>query len=172
MWPGLVWAGNQYCLWVALCCPVSQVCATPVSYNSCLNSVQCRVFVICWFPCRSVLIVALLCVWPYLSTSLSPCYSVLFCIVFICIHPCPLVWSCSSFYKVVTEFLRQSGISCPRDRTHPGTYLLYVRPRRTDAGIVNIESFNCRIKLFENLRPCLWTDSTPGSGNNEKHTAL
>ncbi len=127
MWPG--WFGretnNVFC--VALCYPVSQVCATPVSFNSCLNSVQCRVFVICWFPCCSVLIVALLCVWPSLSTSLSPCYSVLSCIVLICIHPCPLALSCNSLCKVVTEFLRQSGSSCGRDRTHPGASTPYWR---------------------------------------------
>ncbi len=91
----------------------------------CRLTVQCRVFVICWFPCRSVLIVALLCVWPSLSTSLSPCYSVLFCIVLICIHPCPLALSCCSFCKVVTEFLSQSGSSCGWDRTHPGASTPY-----------------------------------------------
>ena len=37
------------------------------------------------------------------------------------------------FCKVVTEYLRQSGSSCGRDRTHPG--ILGVCPRRTGAGV-------------------------------------
>ncbi len=132
---------NVFC--VALCCPLYQVCATPVSFNSYLK--------LCPVPCLCHLLVPMSCslgcgFFVRLAVCANHSVPVLLCPVLYCLYmhssvSIALALSCSSLCKMVTEFLHQSGSSCGQDRTHPG--IIDVRPRHTSVGVSVCINWNC-----------------------------
>ena len=82
-----------------------------------------------------------------------------------------LALSCSSFYKVVTEFLRQSGRSCGRDRTRPGASTPYWRWCVCISWKEYCELVCLKVKTLRYFNACVWT-LTHTSWANRRQQAI